>query len=260
MRCTWVATTGDCKPVPEDCPTFAGLLPSADCACSRSKAASSDLTNAVLSNSNLGGLGPGSGAQEFRIQNAGASDTAESFDIVVTALSEYKAKFPQYNGLYKFGCINIGPPGQGGTDFPGQVDFKFSFYKAGTATPLELSEIHMAIFDLDGTSTASGIEFASSKGYKGYVTDAAPEISASRLPDGRTQFTGTGSMNNLPNPNDPLNMTLEQRRNSVMYFFVNVSSFTLTFGVEQAPSNAYIGNGRYLFFDLKSSLNDRCGD
>merc|ERR1719327_1108374 len=90
MRCTWVATIGDCKPVPEDC------------ACSRSKAASSDLTNAVLSNSNLGGLGPGSGAEEFRIQNAGASDRAEPFDIVVTALSEYKAKFPEYNGLYGF--------------------------------------------------------------------------------------------------------------------------------------------------------------
>ena len=123
-----------------------------------------------------------------------------------------------------------------------------------------LSEVHLAIFDLDGTAADWGIETASSKGYKGYVTDTTPEITASRLPDGRTQFTGSGAANNLANPKSPSTLTLEQRRNSVMYFYADVSSFVISFGVEQAPSYAAAGNGRYLFFAGESSLNDRCGD
>jgi hypothetical protein len=182
------------------------------------------------------------------------------FDLVITALSEYNAKYPQYNGLYGFGVINIGPPGMDGTDFPGKVDFQFSFFEAGTSTPLELAEVHLAMFDLDGRTEDWGIEFASSKGYKGYVTDIAPMISASRLADGRTQFTGAGAANNLANPNSPDTLTDEQRKNSVMYFYTNVSTFELTFGVEQAPSWSSAGSGRYLFFAGSSSLNDRCGD
>jgi len=263
LRCTWVAKTGGCKPIPEDCPTFAGVLPQADCGCSRSKAAKFDLPNGQISRSNLGGLGPDTGAEEFRIDNAGVSDKEEPFDLVITAISPYNAKFPQYNGIYGFGVVNVGPPGMtmaDGSTFSGIVDFKFSFFEAGTSTPLVLSEVHLAIFDLDGTADDWGIETASSKGYKGYVTDTAPDITAARLPDGRTQFVGAGTANNLANPSSPQTLTPEQRRNSVMYFYTDVSSFELSFGVEQAPAGSSAGNGRYLFFAGESSLNDRCGD
>jgi len=275
LRCTWVAKTGGCKPIPEDCPTFAGVLPQADCGCSRSKAAKFDLDNAQVTQSNLGGAGPDSGAEEFRIDNAGVSDKGEPFDLVITAITPYFAKFPEYNGLYGFGAITIGPPDTDGTyyagaPFSGIVDFKFSFFEAGTSTPLVLSEVHLAIFDLDGTSDAWGIETASSKGYKGYVTDTAPDITAARLPDGRTQFVGAGTANNLANPSSPQTLTPEQRRNSVMYFYADVSSFELSFGVEQAVEPPALngfgrivpewGKGRYLFFAGESSLNDRCGD
>jgi len=273
VRCTWLAerlpnttyANESCIPPPEDCPTYAGALPDADCGCNRTIAARFDLTTAQITQSNLGGIGPDSGAAEFRITNAGVSHKGEPFDLVITNISEYNAKYPHYNGLYGFGVINIGPPGmvdENGvpTDFPGKVDFQFSFFEAGTSTPLQLAEIHLSLFDLDGRTEDWGIEFASSKGYSGYVTDMTPDLSASRLPDGRTQFVGSGSANNLANPRSPESLTEEQRKNSVMYFFQNVSSFELTFGVEQAPSWSSAGSGRYMFFSGTSALNDRCGE
>jgi len=268
-RCTWLAEsvnqTGvdSCKPPPEDCPKYAGSFPDADCGCSRSKAAKFDLQNAQVTRSNLGNLGPDSGAEEFRISNAGVSDTGVPFDLVITATGEYNSKYPHYNGIYDFGTINIGPPGMAnddGTTFSGNVDFKFSFFEAGNSTPLVLSEVHLSLFDLDGRSEDWGMETASSKGYKGYVTDTDPEIMASRLPDGRTQFTASGRLNNLPNPDSPSTLTYEQRRNSVMYFYADVSSFEISFGVDNAPSWSSAGNGRYMFFEGASSLDDRCGD
>jgi len=216
--------------MPEDCPKFSGALPVGDCSCSRSRAAHIDLVNGQVTTSNLGGLGPDTGAQEFRISNAGTSNKNETFDMVITTETPYFAKYPQYNGLYNgFGAINIAPPGGDGGSF-------------------------------SGTATDWGIEYASSSAYKGYVTDVSPSILATRLPDGKTQFVGSGSANNLPNPRSPETLTDEQRRNSVMYFYVNVSSFVFTFGVEQAPSYASAGNGRYVMFAGTSSLNDRCAD
>jgi hypothetical protein len=260
QRCTWLANIGECQPKPEDCEKFLGGVPEGDCGCSKSSAAQIDFVAGELVRSNLGGLGPDTGAEEFRVRNAGVSDKAEAFDLVITTLGTYAAKYPQYNGLYNgFGAINIAPPGWPDASFDGSVEFRFSFYEAGTDTPLELSEAHLAIFDLDGTSSDWGIEFASSKAYRGYVTDMNPNIAATRLPDGRTQFVAQGTSNNLANPTTPDTLTDEQRRNSVMYFYTNTSSFDLTFGVTDAPTSSAAGNGRYLFFAGTSSLNDRCG-
>merc|ERR1719197_1509959 len=113
----------------------------------------------------------------------------------------------------------------------------------GTNIPVTVSEIHMALFDLDGTET-NGKEFASSSGYKGYVTDATPSILASRGRDGSTQFDCSGLVDDIPNPTSPATLTQEQRQNSVMFFYTDVSSFQLTFGID-GPDHPY---SRNLFF------------
>jgi hypothetical protein len=113
----------------------------------------------------------------------------------------------------------------------------------------------MATFDLDGDET-EGLEYVSSKGYKGYVTDAEPSVVASRLPDGRTKFTSAGEKANLENPTLPDALTVEQRRNSVMNFYTNVSSFEVNYGIENIDQRG----SRNLFFAFESSLEDRCGD
>jgi hypothetical protein len=111
--------------------------------------------------------------------------------------------------------------------------------------------LHFAIFDLDGKD--GGVEFASSKGYLGYVTDVSPSVAASRLPSGGTQFYSARESNNIPNPSNPETLAYVQRRSSVMYFYTGVSEFVNTFGIEGCKY------GRNLFFSGTSALNDRCG-
>lgn len=247
--CAWLANTGACTTRDPSCPEFTGLTAAADCGCHRSKAATLDFTGSTVSISNLGGVGPDTGAQELRYSNIGTTETGEKFDIVVTALTEYRAANPSLNGNSNgFGVITtdcLTAP----TD---STDFKFSFVQPGTNTPVLVSEIHMAIFDLDGIE-ANGVEVAASKGYRGYVTDETPSVLASRLADGRTKFSSSQAIDNVPNPTNPDSLTTEQRQNSLMYFYQNVTEFELTFGIETCRYS------RNLFFSGTSELNDRCG-
>jgi len=249
-RCRWLAPTGSCAARPADCPEFTTEPIPPDCSCSRSKAAHLDVFASNLTHSNLGGVGPDTGVEELRYSNAGTSSGGVPFDMVVTVSGPYKGGAANgKNG--KFGQITIkcnDPP----SIFAGPGDFTFSFVKPGTNTPVVLEEVHFAIFDLDGVST-SGWEFASSTGYKGYVTDVTPSVVASRLPGGGTQFTSAKERRNIPNPSDPNTLNQEQRRNSVMYFYTDVSSFGINFGIEGCKT------GRNLFFSGTSALNDRCG-
>jgi len=244
-RCRWIAAAGSCGARPADCPDFSGLAPQADCACSRSGAVNFDIAAATVAHSNLGGGGPDAGAAELRYSNAGTTGGVP-FDLVVTALNSYAATNNRLNGLSaKFGVITTAcsnPP----------TNFAFNFVQQGTNTPVVLSEVHMAIFDIDGKDP-NGVEIAASKGYKGYVTDAIPNVVASRLADGRTKFSSGQAVDNVPNPVDPDTMTPEQRKSSIMYFYTNVTNFEITFGIENCVY------ARNLFFSGKSALNDRCG-
>lgn len=191
-------------------------------------------------------MGPSAGVEELRYSNAGTSSTGETFDLVVITLNAYRASNPRLNGIHRgFGIITTACSSE-------PTDFRFSFVQPGTNTPVMLAEVHMAIFDLDGDE-AHGVEIAASKGYQGYVTDATPSVVASRLADGRTKFSSSQAVDNVPNPTDPKSLTTQQRRNSVMYFYVNVTSFELTFGIESCIFS------RNLFFSGESALNDRCG-
>jgi len=247
-RCTWVATAGACKVRPADCPAFSGLSPLADCGCSRSKAATVTLTDASVTQNNLQGLGPTTGAQELRYSNVGMTDAGVPFDIVVTVVSTAAYSRTVNKGfLSGFGVLNFQNSATVKT-----VEFRFTFVQPGTNTPVVVPEIHFATFDLDGDNP-HGIETVSSKGYKGYVTDITPSVVASNLPDGRTKFSSSEAVNNIPNPSDPNVLTVEQRANSVMYFFKDASTFDIEFGIEGGQ------NSRNLFFSFASVLNDRCG-
>jgi len=263
-RCTWLGVLGNCLPMPEDCPDFPDVPEKPDCGCSRGEAAKFDFATTTLTANNLGGSGPLTGAEEIRYSRIGTTSAGVVFDLVITALSQYESKLPNPSGLTNaFGILNMLPAGGGSfvpptvrasaASFSGTTDFKFSFMSPGTNTPVVVSEVHMAIFDLDKEGFTGSTEIGSSKGYRGYVTDVAPTVVASRLDDGRTKFTA--ALANIPNPTDPNALTTAQRRNAVMYFYKDVSSFELTWGMEGAVASA----PRNLFFAFESSLNDRCG-
>jgi len=265
-RCTWLGPIGNCLPRPEDCPDFTDLPPAPDCGCSRGEAAKFDFATTTLTANNLGGRGPlTTGAEEIRYSRIGTSKSGVVFDLVITTLSSYENKYDNGNGIKNeaFGVLVMLPKGGGpfvpptvsadAANFSGSTEFKFSFMSPGTNTPLVVSEVHMALFDLDTEGYTGSTEFGSSKGYKGYVTDVTPTIVASRGEDGGTKFTA--AVANIPNPTTPNSLTTQQRRNSMMYFYKGVSSFEITWGMEGPAAT----KPRALFFAFESSLNDRCG-
>jgi len=246
-RCRWLAPKSEtCTRRPADCQKFQGVIE--DCGCSRSKAAKLDFSAVSLPTNNLAGLGPGpdTDPKEMRF-SAGVSSEGEAFDLVVTAIGSYSPKESSKNGhKHGFGIINI----LGNTS----SSFRFSTVEPGTNTPVILSEVHLAIFDLDGIYV-KGLESVSSKGYHGYVTDENPSVVVSVAPDGTASFTGDPG--EVVNPTDPDALTEEQRRNSIMFFYKDVSSFELAFG---APSTKVTTASRNLFFAFKSSLDGRCAE
>jgi len=256
--CPWVQNKDDaCQtlPGPPACLHFPDIPPSSHCQCSRSEAAKVDFAGTSVLHNNLGGWGPDSGVEELRLggtPSAGTSSTGEPFDIVITTdQPDYKgANLPTKNGLWgpDFGVIYTVAVEDAGVE----TNFKFSFVKPGTNTPVTLSEIHMTVFDIDGPTNW---EVSSSKGYTGYATVPDTNLMASKLPDGRTRFTGTQNMNAANLKALGANrMTDEDKKATVMYFYKNVASFELQFGrtVKGGPSG--------LLFAFESSLNELCAE
>jgi len=247
-RCTYLAVDGHCSSytLPSDCPVFPNLPPSAGCGCTNSEAATVDLT-AGVSNNNIGGEGPKTGGiEELRFDKAGTAADGTKFDVVITSLDAYSTPTPNLNGVAgAFGRLNL--------NRNSNTQFKFAFMKPGTEIPVTVSEIHFAIFDFDGTDS-TGIEYASSIGYKGYVADPAPSFTAALASDSTTQFEAAGNVANNTDPSAPNSLDADQRAHTVMFFFTDVQHFLITFGVREADAPT----SRNMLFAFESSLNDRC--
>jgi hypothetical protein len=244
-RCGWLRIQGECQPIPDDCPEYPHIIPFYDCDCNRTLASELDIHTATLVYNNLGGVGPVNTDPEEMRFSSGTSYRGEPFDLVITAMTPYTHGNIRNNGKDGgFGKITM--------KADNEANFLFSFVEPGTNFPVVQDEVHMATYDLDGG--AGGLEFVSSVGYTGYVTDPDPNLLATLYDDGtslRTKFQSIGTSH--PNPSDPETLTAKQRRNAVMFFYKNVSSFEVNFGIDGGS------NGRTLFFSFVCALNDRCG-
>lgn len=251
-KCPWLANTGSCKPLDPSCPTFEGVPPLADCGCSRSKAVILDFEKATMINNNLGGKGPATGPEEMRFGNIGEYPAGQPFDLVMATTDRYESAHASFNGVTKFPKFgNIAMNGAGNpAGFTGEIKLKFSFFRPGSTTPVQLPEVFFAAFDVDGTAGVN-YQTLSGKGYTGYVTDVDTVLVASKADDGSTRFSAEKV--DVPNPTDPMRATKKQRQSMVMYFFVNVSTFDMSLGVLGS------GGARNFNFAGKSALMDRCG-
>lgn len=250
--CSWLTDLGQCQPPPPSCPSYANLPAPPDCGCSVSKAVQLDFANAVMTENNLGGLGPTNGAQEMRFGNI-ATVNGKSIDLAITTLSGYSSAGVNFNGnLYPgFGTIAL-TNGH-------SSELRFSFVETGTDTLVTLPEVHFTVFDLDGVLQGGGnSERVAVRDYKGYITDTDPSVIATRMPDKRTWFM---SQVQTTNPTDPMQATLEQRQNAVMFFFKDRSTFDLSFAIEPLipPTSPTSNDVRLLQFAGSSFLQDRCG-
>jgi hypothetical protein len=119
-----------------------------------------------------------------------------------------------------------------------------------------VSEVHISIFDLDGLDAERlGFESAASSKYRGYVTDANPAVTEffdNNTGKTWTLFEDSDCEELLSAVYGPMNLTEHQRKNSVMYFYDNVSDFEIDFVIEGGET------GRNLYFAFESPLDERC--
>lgn len=267
-RCTSLSTTKQCTKPPADCPDFSGLPPPPQCGCSLSKinANAIDFGSATVTQSNLGGVGPSTGAQEIRYEGIGRVGS-QVIDLVVEVLGgTYQPDNPVYNGKYPRNMVqqngqwqDAGPGKFGAISLKGhgKADFKFTFVKTKTSTEIQVEEFVFTFLDFDfDNAMYESIELSD---FAGYVVEDDTALQISRSADGlRTVFENRGKdLGGIPGPySDPMSLTQDQRRASVMFFFKKKSSFQISGGIAPyGPGGAY---ARSILLSTSSSMADHC--
>merc|ERR1719387_3182590 len=86
---------------------------------------------------------------ELRYGNVCILFDGTKVDMAVTTASSYSSARQHLNGLWGvYGTINV--------NAHEEWDFTFSFYKAGTTTPVTIKSFYFSLFDIDGWWTQKG--------------------------------------------------------------------------------------------------------
>jgi hypothetical protein len=207
--------------------------------------------NAQVTENNLGGAGPDSGAKEIRYSGVG-----NGMDLVLTTDAKYEVnpKVKEYeidgdtvmgdgalnNGINgKFGQVNV----KGDTD----VKLTFTLMEEGTNLPADIAEdqtVFFSVYDLD-TNGPKGYEFIE------FTTPvdshfSTPGSSANiKGTDAKLSATATRQGNDLDNPDDPLKMTQLQKDSAIWITYKGRNTWGMTFGEK---GNAKGKGGRNLLF------------
>merc|ERR1712195_171255 len=220
--------------------------------------------NAKVTQNNLGGVGPDSGAREIRY--AGVSN---GIDLILTTDAAYvvNPKVKEYeidgvtrqlngagnNGVNgKFGQVNI----KGNTD----VKLKFTLVEAGTDIPADVAPeqtIFFSVYDLD-TNGPSGYEFVD-------FTTPVDSYSVTKTTTARIQgndahlvATALRKGDDSDNPTDPLSMTQVQLDSAIWITYKGRNTWGMTFGEK---GNKKGKGGRNLLFAgrAQGDCPDTCG-
>jgi len=208
--------------------------------------------NAKVTENNLGGVGPDSGAKEIRY-----SGVANGMDLVLTTDDDYAVnpKVKAYeidgdtvmldgagnNGINgKFGQVNV----KGNTD----VKLTFTLVEEGSNTPADVAPeqtIFFSVYDLDTDGPGKGYEFV----------DFTTPVDSYSVTKGTTcqmkgnkehlYATARRKGNNDDNPTDPLHMTQTQKDSAIWITFKGRNTWGMTFGEKGNKSGK---GGRNLLF------------
>jgi len=177
-----------------------------------------------MSQSNLGGKGPDSGAEEIRFSNA-ATMKGVLCDLVIVSTSPYKPNKPENNVASNgIGVINL----DGGSD----VSLTFSMVKSGTNDECEIDGAFMMSFlDVD-KGKRGNIEAVSVCGADNIYLREVSTLLTEKLTDDCHQVTADGVGSGADNPTSPTEMTEAQKLKS-FDISVSKSSFTIQLEVKE---------------------------
>jgi hypothetical protein len=268
-------------PRPDNCPKRGDVANPPSCGCSRSKSINLDFSKAKIVKNNLNDQGPNRNDPDHQIkyQGIGKNSDGKLLDLKVTSGGVYQTSKSGQNGVYgreggsnKFGYISM--------NRNIKADLTFTFLESGVVLEdgsdkeAEVKDLVFTVYDLDGFPSIkkqngeikkpSRFEGVRCSSFAGFVAEDDTYLTVSRFTDGVTRFANENEHEVCNDDtckwDDPMNLTPDQRRGSVMFFFKNVSSFDLSYVINpELSENRDTSGTDALMFSGKSSLIDKCG-
>lgn len=194
-----------------------------DCNAADICAKSLTMNTLTLAQNNLGGVGPGSGAEELRYSKA-ANVNGQSVDLIVTARSAYSASKPSATGVAgAFGSINV--------KCNTEVTLLFKVVDSETGDAVTLDNVALTWYDIDEGKKGKGRSTVTACG-DGLLTSSSSELA---IANHGSCWSATSSVagTKADNPSDPFTLTRAQRQRVATFPFSGVSQFVSTLNVEK---------------------------
>jgi len=196
----------------------------------------------TVSQNNLGGVGPDSGAEEIRYGNAAVVD-GKSVDLVLTTDGDFQSSKPSKNGnAGAFGILNV----KCGTS----VTVNMQVVDSETGAPVTLDAVALTWYDLDEGKKQKGRATVTTCGSTGAIVSENSELTLVREGDcssATSSVAGTGR----DNPKSPHQLDSVQISRAVTLPFKQVSQFSSTLSLAKGYK------GRNFLFAIEPSV--ACG-
>ena len=209
---------------------------------------------AILQN-NLGGFGPGSGAEIMYFENMGTYN-GQQIDMSVRATSTYDPKSTGANKLNgKFGQINLRTGGCATFEFSMMYRTDPESQVFSQALPLRLPEFYMAFFDLDQYEDVSqeSVTITTSASFDVAFLLQGRQVDLD-YSAGRFTVTSKETGDASDNPTDPKVLNAKQEARSVAFLFRNQQAVEVEFCVTEGLQDG----GRNFLFAMSSDITPDC--
>jgi len=196
----------------------------------------------TVSQNNLGGVGPDSGAEEIRYGNA-AVVNGKAVDLVLTTDGEFKSSKPAKNG-------NSGPFGVLNVKCGSSVTVTMKAVDSESGAPVTLDAVALTWYDLDEGKKEKGRATVTTCGSTGAIVSANTELTVLRTGDcssATSSVAGTGK----DNPKSPHALDAVQISRSLTLPFKQVSEWSSTLSLAKGSK------GRNFLFAIEPSV--ACG-
>lgn len=196
----------------------------------------------TVSQNNLGGVGPDTGAEEIRYSNAAVVD-GKAVDLVLTTDGAFKSSKPSKNGNSgAFGVLNV----KCGTS----VTVSMKVVDSDSGAPVTLDAVALTWYDLDEGKKQKGRATVTTCGSTGAMVSSNTELTVVREGDcssATSSVAGTGK----DNPKSPHALDSVQISRSLTLPFKQVSEFSSTLSLARGFK------GRNFLFAIEPSV--ACG-